>query len=593
MNFDERNYPSQVTAQCFSDINIKMADKVRKANYGHEDEIALSFFGRKFSYGALFAAIERYARALKAAGIGKGDVVTVCDANTPETVFLVYACNEVGAAAYLVDPRCTSGKLKSCLEESGSRLFMCESSAFFSKVAPFINDFTAERFVVLPALYSLGGLFWNIRRKTRKIRRTQFISDFLEAGASFTANYSSLYDETLPAIIVNTSGTTSDRVKGAVHRDREYNFLVNQINALYGMSPENRVSRGETCYGYIPFFAMYGSSTGMHWSLCSGITLDIIPRLDWNKTVRELIRNKSNYLVSVPALIDKFISYADAKKPDLSFVKSYVIGGDNISSARLAEFTRVLLECGGKRPFLYGYGTTETMVISCSKPDGKLNEESCGFILPCVDILIVDPETGEEQPFMSEGEIWISSPTVFAGYLNRPKETEAVFAERHEKRWFRTGDRGYLSSDGALYVCGRYKRLMKRPDGHQVSPIPIENALAACPGVADSAVAGIKKDAADGGVIPTAFVVKKYAVGDDEDWIRRLADESVRVLSGDRETALAYCIVDRIPLTENGKQDYRTLEKHFFGDSSTWYVIDDLMTSSYLKGVPNVRFIKK
>lgn len=594
--------------KCFENVDEKMIDHIRRANMGHPDEIALRYLGTKVTYGGLFASIERCARALKANGVNAGDVVAVCLPNSPESVFFFYACNEIGAVAYLFDPRSTAGKLAECVKEAGVRLFVCELSVYAEKIAPSEKHFPLEHIVVVNVLASTGvrGRLYGFRYRSC-LKNGKGISHeaFLASGISFKGQVASPYKADVPAIMVNTSGTSSDEVKGALHVNRSYNILANQFNIVAGTYGGPTVVRGEVSYGYIPFFVMYGSSVCMHWSLTNGVIIEIVPKFDWKKTVREVCRKKCNYLVSVPSLMDKLVSYVEEHHVDMSFMRHFIIGGDNIAPEKLEHMNSVMKAHGAGSAFTFGYGATEAMIISSTNDDPHSRKSgSCGVPIPGVTVRIIDPETQAVLPAYSEGEVIVSSPCLFQGYLNRPDENRRVFLELDGSRWFRTGDAGYLDEDGLLFVCGRYKRLMKRPDGHQVSSIPIENAISSCPGIADVAVVGIKKDASDGGVIPAAFVVLKEdalaaaaeKAGTDAtisvgDFIRNMAASSLLVMSGEREIALAYTIVSSIPLTMNGKQDYRALESHHFGDGSDWYVVEDLMTDSYLKGVPGVRFI--
>ncbi len=95
---------------------------------------------------------------------------------------------------------------------------------------------------------------------------------------------------------------------------------------------------------------------------------------------------------------------------------------------------------------------------------------------------------------------------MFRGYYKCPEENNKCFVTFNGCKYFRTGDKGYITKDNLIFLVGRYKRLMKRPDGHQVSPIPIENAIMKHPLVKDCGVVGIKKDMSESGVIPTAFI---------------------------------------------------------------------------------------
>src|SRR5258708_10108987 len=79
------------------------------------------------------------------------------------------------------------------------------------------------------------------------------------------------------------------------------------------------------------------------------------------------------------------------------------------------------------------------------------------------------------------GEVVTRGPNVIAGYENNPSANEAAFTNG----WFRTGDRGYLDSDGYLFLAGRLKEIINR-GGEKISPPEIDEALLEHPAVAQA-----------------------------------------------------------------------------------------------------------
>ena len=122
---------------------------------------------------------------------------------------------------------------------------------------------------------------------------------------------------------------------------------------------------------------------------------------------------------------------------------------------------------------------------------------------------------------------------------------------------------------------------MKRPDGHQVNSVPIEDAINSCEEVSDCAVVGIKNSYQDEGVIPTAFIKFKDKNATKED-IKKIIFKIKEMLPGEREMALAYSIVEQIPYTINGKVDFNLLEKYKFEDID-YIIIDDPIFDGYFK----------
>jgi acyl-[acyl-carrier-protein]-phospholipid O-acyltransferase/long-chain-fatty-acid--[acyl-carrier-protein] ligase len=76
--------------------------------------------------------------------------------------------------------------------------------------------------------------------------------------------------------------------------------------------------------------------------------------------------------------------------------------------------------------------------------------------LPGTSCRVVNPDTLEEVGLGEEGLILISGNQVMLGYLNNEERSREVIVELEGLRWFITGDKGYLTEDGFLFVIDRY-----------------------------------------------------------------------------------------------------------------------------------------
>src|SRR6202008_4583769 len=83
------------------------------------------------------------------------------------------------------------------------------------------------------------------------------------------------------------------------------------------------------------------------------------------------------------------------------------------------------------------------------------------------------PLANVEVRIADDGEVLVRGPSIFKGYWNRPEETQGAFVDG----WFKTGDIGYLDSEGFLSITDRKKDLIKTSGGKFIAPQPIENAL--------------------------------------------------------------------------------------------------------------------
>ena len=88
---------------------------LRDNNEDNLDSIALKYFNLEISFREMFNKIDECARALVGIGVKEGDTVGICAPTTPETVYLLYAINKIGAVANLIDIRKKSDDIEFCL----------------------------------------------------------------------------------------------------------------------------------------------------------------------------------------------------------------------------------------------------------------------------------------------------------------------------------------------------------------------------------------------------------------------------------------------------------------------------------------------
>ena len=119
-------------------------------------------------------------------------------------------------------------------------------------------------------------------------------------------------------------------------------------------------------------------------------------------------------------------------------------------------------------------------------------------------------------------------------------------------------------TEGAVTAAGnvidRIKRIIIRPDGHNVFPAYIENVITKHPDVRECVCVGVKKTEFSSGKIPVAFLVLEDGQkGEADGIIEELKEMSLRELP-ERDVALDYIVIDKMPMTDAGKVDYRALE---------------------------------
>lgn len=190
---------------------------------------------------------------------------------------------------------------------------------------------------------------------------------------------------------------------------------------------------------------------------------------------------------------------------------------------------------------------------------------------PGTELWIVDHETGARLPAGETGEIVICGDTVAKGYYANPEKTAACFfettlADGTPARGYRTGDLGHLDGDGVLHCEGRLDSLVK-VSGFRIELTEVEGALEGIPGIERAAV--VPREARGRAMSLSAFVVVDR--GELVRWLGLAGGapgdfELSRALKAALGRTLpAYMIprrirvVDRMPLTANGKVDRRAL----------------------------------
>ena len=134
-----------------------------------------------------------------------------------------------------------------------------------------------------------------------------------------------------------------------------------------------------------------------------------------------------------------------------------------------------------------GYGLTETSPVIAAESDKEKKPGSVGLALPSLNVRIENPDEN------GEGEILVKGSSVTMGYYHNDEENKKAFVDG----WFRTGDYGYITEDGFIYVTGRKKDIIVLRNGKNVYPQEIENLINKLSYVTESLVYQREKDKTD------------------------------------------------------------------------------------------------
>jgi len=265
------------------------------------------------------------------------------------------------------------------------------------------------------------------------------------------------------SLLLFTSGTTG-KPKGVILS--ENNLLA---NAGY-VNQAHEITSSDIALCLLPLYHINGLVVTLLAPLLAGIPVVMPERFSIDKFWSLIARYKPTWFSAVPTIFSKILSEPQPEKDlyaSLRFARS--------ASASLPEAVLQQFEARFALPLIEAYGISEAACQVCSNPlpPGIHKPGSVGV-----------PYGNEVK--VVDSEVWVRGPNVFSGYLDRPQESTDALLDG----WFRTGDLGWMDTDGYLYLTGRKKELINRA-GEKIAPREIEEVLHELPQIESAGVAGI------------------------------------------------------------------------------------------------------
>ncbi len=528
---------------------------------------ALNYFDREISYRELSKNIDSTADAFTAMGVEKGDIVTLLMPTTPEAIYSLYALNKIGVIAHFVDPRIPSGMIKETINEAESKLIVIIDLCH-PKVERIIDETSVDKVISVSSADSLPFVLnvgYKAKEKISYIKKTSqpvpknYIKwhDFIKKG-KLVESKQVPFEENQTAVIVRTGGTTGVP-KGVMLSNENINSVALEYK-FCGIKNEP----GQVFLDIMPPFLAYGLVAGIHMPLSLNMTNVLVPQFEPAKFDKLLLKYKPAHFMGVPTHYEPLLKSKKLEGKDLSFLISPGAGGDTTNIELEKKINGFLVEHGCNTMLAKGFGMTELSSAAFVCIRNECNElGSVGVPLSMIEVEIRDPDTNEIINEVGKvGEWYISGPTVMQGYLKNEEENEKVFyIDETGKKWIKTGDLGYVDENGLFYHVARSKRMIVRPDGHNVFPSTIENVLATHPAVKECAVVGVDCDENQQGKLPKAVVVLNDEFKEFEPEILEELKKLCQGALPERDVAYYYEFIDKIPFTPAGKVDYVALEK--------------------------------
>ena len=471
------------------------------------NKTALIFLGEKYSYKFLFEASKRLAAGLRDLGIQKSDRVMIYTQNCPQWVVMWLSLQRIGAVPVPVSPIYTTHDLEYIATDSDA-VAILSADTNFGYAKKLKEKGILDKIIVtnvadmLPWWKRLIGFgFDRIPEGQLEHEKTIKFLDLLNSSHNGSQAATGQEDEIME--ILYTGGTTKFP-KGVPISHKVYIRSFREqlkISEPLVSSQENVVVQGA------PLFHVLGQLFGLGPICLMGGTVIIMPKVNLDALMLYVQRYKAKTLFGVPTLYRMVLEHDRLEYYDLSSLRYCFTGGDMLPTEVLRRWRSHF----GIRIF-QGYGATETCGgVTMVEVTGDPPEDTIGTIMPDKSIRIVDPETTEEVPPKSTGELLVSSKYMIECYWKKEEETQQCFIEIDGRQWYRTGDLVRLDENGYMYFVDRTADMIKHK-GYRISASEIEATVKDHPAVISACVVGVP-DIRVGERIKAFVVLKEDARG--------------------------------------------------------------------------------
>ena len=355
------------------------------------------------------------------------------------------------------------------------------------------------------------------------------------------------------AAIMFSSGSEGTP-KGVMLSHRNLMGNIQQLACIFN------VTRADVMLSELPLFHSFGLTVTTLLNLTEGCPIvTVADPTDVKTMARVCAEFRVSAFVATPTFLRAFTISRYVHPMALKYVRLIIAGAEalrpELATAFRLKFGKEIYE---------GYGCTETAPVASINTENNLHSDymtmqvnnkpgTVGMPLPGSQFLIVDPETNEPLPTGEAGMILIGGCQVMVGYLKDEERTKSVITMIGGKRYYRTGDKGYLDEDGFLTIVDRYSRFAKL-GGEMISLGAVEKRIQDTPVLegCDYVVTAIP-DSAKGEKIVLLYQGDK----DPKDVLSELRASGFPPIM----LPAAAFAVDKVPKLGTGKADFTSAKK--------------------------------
>jgi long-chain acyl-CoA synthetase len=445
------------------------------------DAALLQYFDATLTVRQVDELTDALAAGLQRRGFAAGDRLAVYLQNIPQFVLAMLATWKAGGIMVSINPMNRQRELLELLTDSGATALVCQEDLYRDVAAEVLPKTSVRIALTTSPLDFIADpdprVFGAVVRQ--RIEGVEDLLEVAEENRGERPEPAQLAADDV-AFLVYTSGTTGPP-KGAMNTHRNVVFNAQVYRDWMRLTDEDVI------LGVAPLFHITGLIADIALSFLLPAPLVLAYRFDPTVTLEQVEQKRASFTVASITVFIALMNAPGARGEQLASLATIYSGGAPIPPSTVEAFQAF------SGHYIHNvYGLTETTSPSHAVPLGGTApvDPASGALsvgVPVFNTIVrVVGEDESELPPGEVGEIMTEGPQVVAGYWHKPEETEKALGGAR----LRTGDVGYMDSDGWFYIVDRRKDQINAA-GYKVWPREVEDVLYEHPAVREAAVVGV------------------------------------------------------------------------------------------------------
>ncbi|NMA72735.1 MAG: AMP-binding protein [Bacteroidales bacterium] len=495
----------------------------------------------RFTWKTFNQRVDEMAKGLIAIGVEKDSKVGIWATNVPDWLTILYACAKVGAVCITVNTNYKQAELEYLCKHSDMHTLCIidgdRDGDFIDMVNTMLPELkTCERGKLQSKEFPfMRNIVYIGQEKQRGMYTT---AELLLLGSNVDdEKFNQMKSEVNCHDVVNmqyTSGTTGFP-KGVMLT--HYNITNNG----YLTGEHMKFTQEDKLCCCVPLFHCFGVVLATMNCLTHGCTQVMIERFNPLLVLASIHKERCTALYGVPTMFIAELNHPMFELFDLSSLRTGIMAG---ALCPIELMKKVEEKMFMKVTSVYGL-TEASPGMTATRIDDpfEVRSETVGREFEYTEVIVVNPETGEECPIGEQGELCNRGYNTMKGYYKSPEATAEVI---DKDGFLHTGDLGVKDQNGNFTITGRIKDMIIR-GGENIYPREIEEYLYQLKGIKDVQVAGIPSKRY--GEVVGAFIILEDGATIDEIDIRDFCRNKIARYKIPKHIFF----LDEFPMTGSGK----------------------------------------